>query len=84
MRGDENWEESYDAFRRGLLPPQTTASTNAPPAGTDCRDDLVTRDVWHCYIIDHEDNEMMRPDTVRLNPLAPPPAKRLLVRGIDY
>jgi len=40
--------------------------------------------VWHCHIIDHEDNEMMRPDTVRLNPFAPPPAARPLVRGIHY
>lgn len=40
--------------------------------------------VWHCHIIDHEDNEMMRPDTVRLNPNAPPPYKRTLVQGIDY
>ena len=40
--------------------------------------------VWHCHIIDHEDNEMMRPDTVRLNPVAPPPALRPLVRGVDY
>jgi hypothetical protein len=40
--------------------------------------------VWHCHIIDHEDNEMMRPDTVRLNPLAPPPMKRTLVQGRDY
>jgi hypothetical protein len=20
--------------------------------------------VWHCHIVDHEDNEMMRPDTI--------------------
>ncbi len=26
--------------------------------------------VWHCHIIDHEDNEMMRPDFVRADPLA--------------
>jgi FtsP/CotA-like multicopper oxidase with cupredoxin domain len=26
--------------------------------------------VWHCHIIDHEDNEMMRPDLVQLNPAA--------------
>ena len=25
--------------------------------------------VWHCHIIDHEDNEMMRPYTVSSNPL---------------
>ncbi len=40
--------------------------------------------VWHCHIIDHEDNEMMRPDIVQLNPAAPPPAARLLKKGIDY
>ena len=40
--------------------------------------------VWHCHIIDHEDNEMMRPDTVILNPFAPAPANRPLVRGIHY
>jgi spore coat protein A len=38
--------------------------------------------VWHCHIIDHEDNEMMRPDVVELNPLAP--ATRSLVKGVDY
>jgi FtsP/CotA-like multicopper oxidase with cupredoxin domain len=26
--------------------------------------------VWHCHIIDHEDNEMMRPDMVKANPSA--------------
>lgn len=40
--------------------------------------------VWHCHIVDHEDNEMMRPDIVTLNPLAPVPALRLLQKGIDY
>ncbi len=40
--------------------------------------------VWHCHIIDHEDNEMMRPDIVQLNPAAPPPAARPLKKGIDY
>jgi hypothetical protein len=24
--------------------------------------------VWHCHIIDHEDNEMMRPYQVQANP----------------
>ena len=27
--------------------------------------------VWHCHIIDHEDNEMMRPDKVLINPNFP-------------
>jgi spore coat protein A len=40
--------------------------------------------VWHCHIIDHEDNEMMRPDIVQLNPAAPIPAARPLKKGIDY
>jgi len=36
--------------------------------------------VWHCHIIDHEDNEMMRPDAVipNLNAL------RDFVKGTDY
>ena len=38
--------------------------------------------VWHCHIIDHEDNEMMRPDAVTPNPNAPDP--RDFVRGVDY
>jgi FtsP/CotA-like multicopper oxidase with cupredoxin domain len=40
--------------------------------------------VWHCHIIDHEDNEMMRPDVIQLNPKAPAPINRLLVHGRDY
>lgn len=28
--------------------------------------------VWHCHLIDHEDNEMMRPYSVTPNPNAPP------------
>ena len=40
--------------------------------------------VWHCHIIDHEDNEMMRPDLVMLNPAGPAPADRLFTKGTDY
>ena len=36
--------------------------------------------VWHCHIIDHEDNEMMRPMTITPNP----EATRTYVRGTDY
>lgn len=36
--------------------------------------------VWHCHIIDHEDNEMMRP--AMMQPLAG--AKRSFVLGSDY
>jgi spore coat protein A, manganese oxidase len=36
--------------------------------------------VWHCHIVDHEDNEMMRPDEVNPNPNA----TRTIVQGTDY
>ena len=36
--------------------------------------------VWHCHIIDHEDNEMMRPTSV--TPMAG--ALRTYVQGVDY
>jgi FtsP/CotA-like multicopper oxidase with cupredoxin domain len=35
--------------------------------------------VWHCHIIDHEDNEMMRPTSVRPNSVV-----RSYVKGTDY
>jgi spore coat protein A len=59
------------------------------PAGSlhypfDPKDDFLHGYVWHCHIIDHEDNEMMRPDVVELNPVAPPPAARPLQKGTDY
>ncbi len=36
--------------------------------------------VWHCHIIDHEDNEMMRPDQVQPNGNA----TRTYIMGVDY
>jgi FtsP/CotA-like multicopper oxidase with cupredoxin domain len=36
--------------------------------------------VWHCHIIDHEDNEMMRPDAVVPRPFV----QRSFVMGSDY
>jgi Putative multicopper oxidases len=35
--------------------------------------------VWHCHIIDHEDNEMMRPTSVQANDV-----DRIYVQGVDY
>ena len=35
--------------------------------------------VWHCHIVDHEDNEMMRPDEV-----VPNNVTRTYVKGVDY
>ncbi len=40
--------------------------------------------VWHCHILDHEDNEMMRPYNVKLNRAAPRPKDRPLVKGSQY
>jgi FtsP/CotA-like multicopper oxidase with cupredoxin domain len=36
--------------------------------------------VWHCHIVDHEDNEMMRPDEVIPNA----GATRTYIKGTDY
>jgi FtsP/CotA-like multicopper oxidase with cupredoxin domain len=36
--------------------------------------------VWHCHIVDHEDNEMMRPDIVVPNPHA----VRTYIKDVDY
>ena len=36
--------------------------------------------VWHCHIVDHEDNEMMRPDEVMPNP----GVTRAYIKGVDY
>jgi len=41
--------------------------------------DLWREYVWHCHIIDHEDNEMMRPDQV-----VPQAVGRSYVQGVDY
>jgi FtsP/CotA-like multicopper oxidase with cupredoxin domain len=35
--------------------------------------------VWHCHIVDHEDNEMMRPDVVVSNKVT-----RFYKEGVDY
>ena len=37
--------------------------------------------VWHCHIIDHEDNEMMRPMSVQANPAAPGDRLKVTVPG---
>jgi FtsP/CotA-like multicopper oxidase with cupredoxin domain len=39
--------------------------------------------VWHCHIVDHEDNEMMRPLSVQSNPNAPA-VRDYQGGGIDY
>jgi FtsP/CotA-like multicopper oxidase with cupredoxin domain len=40
--------------------------------------------VWHCHIVDHEDNEMMRPLSVQSNPCVDPKDREYKGDGIDY
>jgi FtsP/CotA-like multicopper oxidase with cupredoxin domain len=75
-----------------MLPGQVTriAVRWAPtflPAGTSPADAFYAFEpdgghgyVWHCHIIDHEDNEMMRPTGVQPNGAA----IRTYIKGIDY
>lgn len=51
-----------------------------PSGGYTSEDGFSFGYVWHCHIIDHEDNEMMRPDAVYPNE----DAVRTYVKGIDY
>jgi spore coat protein A len=66
----------------------TDLPTTTPKSGLfypfDPSDGLQHGYVWHCHIIDHEDNEMMRPDVVLLNTAAPAPITRLKKKGVDY
>jgi spore coat protein A, manganese oxidase len=39
--------------------------------------------VWHCHIVDHEDNEMMRPNQVIPNPQLPDASRKFKI-GSDY
>jgi FtsP/CotA-like multicopper oxidase with cupredoxin domain len=66
----------------------TALAVNAPASQLafpfDPNDNFTHGYVWHCHIIDHEDNEMMRPVAVQLNPAAPIPVNRPLVKGSQY
>ncbi len=66
----------------------TSIAANAPQSAAyspfDPNDGNQRGYVWHRHIVDHEDNEMMRPDVVQLNPAAPAPTARPLVKGTAY
>lgn len=66
------------------LPTQTTGNLGNLYFPFDPSGNQMHGYVWHCHIIDHEDNEMMRPDLVLLNPNSPNPLDRVLKLGIDY
>jgi spore coat protein A len=40
--------------------------------------------VWHCHIVDHEDNEMMRPYAVPWDETKGPKPDRTYNKGTDY
>jgi spore coat protein A len=63
---------NYKALRYAFIPDDVI------PGTTDAYFDYV----WHCHIVDHEDNEMMRPDAVIPSPYAP--ANRGFMIGRDY
>jgi FtsP/CotA-like multicopper oxidase with cupredoxin domain len=60
--------------------PDLPATTPADAAGYSFSPNHGHGYVWHCHIVDHEDNEMMRPFTVRENTLFP----HNYVMGINY
>jgi spore coat protein A, manganese oxidase len=54
----------YQSFGGGFAPPSDVAQiANRSYTGKNLYEFDPTRGtyVWHCHVIDHEDNEMMRP-----------------------
>ena len=68
-----------DAHRGALCPNATSRSTIRPhyPVRSQRGGHGF---VWHCHIIDHEDNEMMRP--YKVTPKSG--ATRTYIQGADY
>jgi FtsP/CotA-like multicopper oxidase with cupredoxin domain len=65
--------------------PTSTAAATPFPFDPSGRDGVTGQQgscnyVWHCHIIDHEDNEMMRPDYVT----SPASTARTYVKGVSY
>jgi len=60
--------------------PDLPANTLADSAGYDFDPNSGHGYVWHCHIVDHEDNEMMRPFSVVANP----GFSRTYLQGRDY
>jgi len=93
MAQEQGWKDTMIMFpgqvtRIAVRWAPTGLSTTSPPAARafafDPNSGGQFNYVWHCHILDHEDNEMMRPSSVQLNPLASAPASRLLVKGVAY
>ena len=60
--------------------PDLANNTPATAAGYDFSPNGGHGYVWHCHIVDHEDNEMMRPFSVMQNAGYP----HNYVMGLDY
>ena len=78
------WKDTFMVLpgmvNRALVRFGKTTAPVAAPVGYDFNPGEGHGYVWHCHIIDHEDNEMMRPYQVLTDPLAP----RNYVQGLNY
>ena len=92
LPNEAGWKDTVIAYpgqvtRLAVRWAPTSEPANAAPATLyfpfDPSDGLKHGYVWHCHIIDHEDNEMMRPDIVMPNTNFPA-ASRPVVKGVDY
>ncbi|HSB67162.1 MAG TPA: multicopper oxidase domain-containing protein [Anaerolineales bacterium] len=84
---ENGWKDTVVAFPGQVTRfavrwgPQGALATDPPEQSCLSFDPSGGGYVWHCHIVDHEDNEMMRPDAVEPNPLAP---ARTYIKGTDY
>ena len=83
---EAGWKDTVIAYPGEVLriavrwAPTSLAATTAPvDASFEFDPQGVHGYVWHCHIIDHEDNEMMRPTSVEPNDAA-----RTYIKGVDY
>ncbi len=85
---ENGWKDTVIMFPGQVTRIRVRWAPTSLPANTPVADAFYPFDtralgagyVWHCHIVDHEDNEMMRPDEIVPNPNA----TRTYVQGEDY
>jgi len=89
MREEAGWKDTVIMYPGDVTRIMVRWAPTDLPANTPAADAWFPFDpngghgyVWHCHIIDHEDNEMMRPDAIVPNTNAPNP--RDFVKEVDY
>jgi FtsP/CotA-like multicopper oxidase with cupredoxin domain len=89
LPAEQGWKDTAISYPGEVLRMLVRFAPTTVPAGTPAANAFYEFDpsfghgyVWHCHIIDHEDNEMMRPFSVIANPGAP--LTRAYQKGIDY